>query len=110
MSEQSQDCMAANIRVVTRDGEPAIEMPDGSVVELRTTVKEWTHDSPMHGEHVSTQAETDADDFAWWTVYPERSDVMAADRERNFPEVVIEPHAHRPDSQSDSGEEEKDDG
>lgn len=72
-----------NARVITHDGEPAVELPNGQILQLRMHVtvdddeKEW-------GRTISTETEVDADDFAWWIVYP-------AEDGEDLPEISIEP-------------------
>jgi hypothetical protein len=71
--------------ISTEDGVPAIELPTGQVLRLRTRVRaEDRHGSPIHGCEVPLAAEVDADDFAWWVLYPEADDT-------EFPRVSIEP-------------------
>lgn len=76
-------------RIRVRDGDPVLELPDGTRIRLGVHVKEWTHEEPEHGESVEMAVEVDADDFAWWTLYPERSDVSRVTTEEDFPEITI---------------------
>ena len=79
-----QKITSENARITTHDGEPAIELPTGQILKLRTFVKvEGDQDDRLVGREVSTKTEVDADDFAWWTIFP--------DGDGDFPEVVIEP-------------------
>lgn len=87
------------LRITTDDGYPAVEFPSGQKLRLRVHVTEWTHDRPRNGESVDMEVEVDADDFAWWTIYPERTDVMAGDKRDNFPTMSIEPEFIDPEEE-----------
>ena len=76
-------------RLRVRDGDPVLELPDGARIRLNVHVTEWTHDEPESGEPVDMTVEVDADDFAWWVLYPERSDVATVTTEQDFPEMTI---------------------
>ena len=78
-------------RVTVVDGLPVLELPNGQEIRLRVHVTEWTHERPNWGESVPMDVEVDYDDFAWWSLYPERSDVMRGDKSPNFPQLSIEP-------------------
>lgn len=80
-----------NSKVKIEDGDPVLELPSGDRVRLNISVTEWTHEEPQWGESVDMAAEVDTDDFAWWTLYPNRSDVSTVTTEEDFPKVTIVP-------------------
>lgn len=71
-----------HLTVTTHDGEPAIKFASGNVLQLRTALR-VEDDDRAFGRGIETATEVDADEFAWWVVYPE------GDRDR--PSVDIEP-------------------
>lgn len=84
-------------RVRVEDGFPVLVLPNCQEVRLRVHVMEWTYNEPRMGENVAMDVETDSDfDYAWWSLQPERADVMAGDTRDNFPQVSIEPEIHTP--------------
>ena len=84
------------MRVIVDDGQPVLELPNGQEVRLNIHVTEWTHEEPMGGENVDMKVEADYDDFAWWTLYPERTDYSAVEKHKDFPMVTIEPEVRNP--------------
>lgn len=76
-----------DFRIITDDGQPAVELPTGQKIRLRAHVKVESEESRW-GDAVNTKTEVDADDFAWWTIFPE---------EGGYPEVVIEPELIGPE-------------
>jgi hypothetical protein len=97
------DHPARDVSIVIEDGQPALDFGDGYKLQLRTHVKEWTHENPERGEHVDMKVEVDADDYAWWTLYPERSRNLVFGTDA-YPEVVIEPHLIDDSEDGDSSE------
>lgn len=91
MTDRSSRTDHNEYRVVTKDGDPALKLPNGDTVRLKIFVTEWTHEEPQFGEPVGMKAEVDSDDFAWWTLYPERSEVVGPNTDEDFPQVSIEP-------------------
>lgn len=80
-----------NAKVRVDDGDPVLELPNGGAIRLRVGVREWTHERPERGEAIAMHVEVDADDHAWWMLYPERSEAGAVPTEREFPEISIAP-------------------
>jgi len=76
---------ADNVRITTHDGHPAIEIGD-EVLQLRTSIEVADESKPVGGRVVDAKAEVDADDHAWWNVYPDETDEPV-----EYPLVSIEP-------------------
>lgn len=101
--ERDGRCMAALVSVVTRTDEPALEFPDGSVLQLDVFVEEWTHEHPTNGETVDMTTSVECDDRAWWYLTPEREGVGAPTPDQGFPKVEIEPRGVAPDDTEGGG-------
>lgn len=86
---QSVRDLVEESRLRVRDGDPVLELPNGTSIRLDVHVKEWTHEEPENGESVQMDVEVDADDFAWWVLYPDRSDASTVRTEEDFPEITI---------------------
>lgn len=84
-----------DIRIITDDGVPAVELPTGQILRLRVfcTVED-RHEHPLTGYQPDLDVEVTADDFAWWTLYPEGGD--------EYPELCIEPELMPADSGGES--------
>jgi len=74
-----------NVEVTTHDGHPAIKIGD-EVLQLRTHIEVEDDSESVGGRIVDAKAEVDADDHAWWNVYPDETNEPV-----EYPLVSIEP-------------------
>lgn len=74
---------ADDLSVTKHEGDPAIELPNGQIICLRTHLEVEDESKTFGGRRVETKTEIDADEFAWWHVIPSG--------ESEYPLVTIQP-------------------